>query len=107
MGSFPIPMARTGSETWKKSTVMRWGGGQGPEVAVRPPIRFWPGATEPADYLGVDVVVGCAVSSAVESLSVGLAGRGRDRGRHQGGGRTTPRSALGRGCPRPWSVTGR
>jgi hypothetical protein len=50
---FP-PAARTqhGQPHWHQDEVLSWAAATSPQLATRVPLRYWPDATQPADYLG-------------------------------------------------------
>lgn len=51
-GEFPAPAGADGRPYWHDTDVMRWAARQGPPLAARVPLRHWPDAVAPAEFLG-------------------------------------------------------
>lgn len=52
-GQFPPPAStQRGEPYWRDDEVLRWAAATSAELATRVPLRYWPDATQPADYLG-------------------------------------------------------
>jgi hypothetical protein len=49
---FPAPAGEDGASYWLDRDVFVWAAAQGPLLASRVPLRYWPQAGEPAEFLG-------------------------------------------------------
>ena len=49
---FPDPAGTDGAPYWLDRDVLRWAADQGPPLSTRAPLRFWPDARLPAEFLG-------------------------------------------------------
>jgi len=49
---FPAPAGTDGAPYWRDRDVLRWAARQGAPLSARVPLRFWPDAIEPAEFLG-------------------------------------------------------
>ena len=49
---FPNPAGTDGAPYWRDRDVLRWAARQGPPLSARVPLRLWPDAVEPAEFLG-------------------------------------------------------
>lgn len=49
---FPDPAGTDGAAYWRDRDVLRWAARQGPPLSARVPLRLWPDAGEPAEFLG-------------------------------------------------------
>lgn len=53
LGRFALPAGEhNGTPYWHEPEVYRWAAGTGRPLVRSVPVRYWPDATEPADYLG-------------------------------------------------------
>ncbi len=49
---FPSPAGTERGASWRKDDILRWAAATSPDLAAQVPLRYWPDAAEPAEYLG-------------------------------------------------------